>query len=99
MKNTTIPPVLSLIEEIKKISPKVKDIWYLGSIDSNSRFWRVSRIYPTPNTIDIDYDEILLCPKEKHSFIRSYRGKSDNLEYEHTEKQILLTPEFELKEL
>jgi len=98
-KNTVIPPVLLLIEKIKEISPKVKDIWYLGNIDPNSRFWRISQIYPSSNAIDLDYDEILLSPKEEHSFIHSYRGKSDKLEYEHTEKQILLTPEFELKEL
>lgn len=87
---------LELNEKLKGISPRVKDIWFLGDITPDSKMWRVSQIYPNILSIDMDYDEIL-ATKEKHSFIHSYRGLSEKMEYEPTERKVHLTPEFELK--
>ena len=44
----------------------------------------------------LDYDEIL-SKEVINKFLCSYRGKSDGVEYEPTDKQVHLTPEFELK--
>jgi len=95
-KDAVLPPAVELNKELKKINPKVKDIWYLGSISKDSKIWRVTQVYPNTVAIDIDYDEVL-DTKEEHSFIHAYRGKSKKLEYEPTGKQILLTPEFDIK--
>ena len=95
-KTSLIPAAIKLNAELKKINPKVKDIWYLGDVSVDSSNWRVTQIYPNTLAIDLDYDEILY-KREKQSFIRTYRGSSDKLEYEPTDKQIQLTPEFEIK--
>lgn len=95
-KDAVLPPAVELNKEIKKINPKVKDIWYLGSVSQDSKFWRITQIYPNTLAIDIDYDEVLRT-KGEHGFISAYRGKSNKLEYEPTGKQVLLTPEFEIK--
>lgn len=90
-----IPPAIVLNQQLKKIKPKVKDIWYLGDITPDSKIWRVTQIYPNTLAIDLDYDEIL-ATREQHSFINVYRGKSDKMEYEPTGKKVNLTPEFDL---
>lgn len=95
-RTSLIPSAVKLRSKIKKINPKVKDIWYLGDVSGDSTIWRVTQIYPNTLAIDIDYDKILQT-KETHSFIHTYRGKSDKMEYEPTGKKVLLTPEFELK--
>lgn len=94
-RNQKIPPAVELNEKLKEIKPRVKDIWYLGDITPDSKTWRVTQIYPNMLAIDLDYDEIL-STKEEHSFIHSYRAKSNKLEYEHTGKKVRLTPEFDL---
>ena len=93
-----IPPAVDLYPKIKKINPHIKDIWYLGDISGDASIWRVTEVFPDILAIDLNYDQILNT-KETHSFIYAYRGKSDKLEFEHTGKKILLTPEFEIKEL
>jgi hypothetical protein len=95
-RNSVIPPAVDLNKKLKEISPKVKDIWYLGDVTPDSKTWRITQIYPNTLAIDLDYDEVL-STKEQHSFIHSYRGKSEQLEYESTGKTVRLTPEFELK--
>lgn len=95
-RSQVIPSAIELNKELKKIHPKIKEIWYLGNVSSDSRIWRITQIYPNTTAIDLDYDEIL-ATKEKHSFIHAYRGKSDSFEYENTGKKVILTPEFEIK--
>lgn len=95
-RDTAIPPATELREKLKEINPRVKDIWFLGDITPDSKTWRVTQIYPNTLAVDLDYDEILSTEAE-HKFIDSYRGKSDEVEYEPTNKQVRLTPEFELK--
>lgn len=94
-RNHNIPPAGVLNRQLKKIKPKVKDIWYLGDVTPDSKTWRVTQIYPNTLAFDLDYDEILTT-KEEHSFIYAYRGKSDKVEYEPTGKRVRLTPEFKL---
>lgn len=91
-----ISPATELNTKLKEIQPKVKDIWYLGDVSQDARIWRVTQVYPNLVAIDIDYDQILI-KKEGYSFIHTYRGSSDQLIYEHTDQQLLLTPEFELQ--
>lgn len=95
-KDTVLPPAVDLNSQIKQISPKVKDIWYLGNTSIDGKMWRLTQIYPNTLAIDLDYDEILQT-REEYSFLYGYKGKSDHVEYEPTEKQVLLTPEFEIK--
>lgn len=95
-RDAVVPSAVELNKQIKELNPKVRDIWYIGSIGLDSKNWRVTQIFPNTLAIDIDYDEILET-KEEHSFITAYRGKSKKLEYEPTGKQVLLTPEFEFK--
>lgn len=94
-RDQRIPPAVELNQKLKEIKPKVKDIWYLGDVTPDSKTWRVTQIYPNTLAIDLDYDEVL-ATKEEHSFIHSYRGKSDKVEYEPTGKQVHLTPEFSI---
>lgn len=94
-RNETIPPAVELNKLLKTIHPKVKDIWYVGDVTPDSKTWRITQIYPNTLAIDLDYDEVLTT-REQHSFIHSYRGKSDKLEYEPTGKQVRLTPTFDL---
>lgn len=93
-KNIVIPPVVELNEKIKSLKNlRIKDIWYLGDITSDSSIWRVAQMYPNPMAIDINYDEILQT-KEPLSFVHSYRAKSDKFEYETTGKQVTLKPDY-----
>lgn len=94
-RNEVISPAVGLNKILKKVGPKVKDIWYVGDVTPDSKIWRITQIFPNTLAIDIDYDQVL-STKEKHSFIHSYRGKSDKLEYESTGKQVRLTPTFDL---
>jgi hypothetical protein len=94
-RNEKIPPAIELNKRLKEIKPKVKDIWYLGDVTPDSKTWRITQIYPNTLAIDLDYDQALTI-KEEHSFIHSFRGKSDKLEYEPTGKQVRLTPTFDL---
>ncbi len=92
----TIPPAVLLNSRLKQINPKVKDVWYLGDVSRDGKTWRVTQIYPNLLAIDIDYDEILHT-KEEHSFVHTYRASSEKVEFEHTDQQVLLTPEFEFQ--
>jgi len=91
-----IPPAVELNKKLKELNPRVKDIWFLGDVTSDSKMWRVTQIYPNTLAVDLDYDEILSTEVE-HKFMHSYRGKSDEVKYEPTGKKVYLTPEFELK--
>ena len=95
-RDASIPPVIKLNEEIIKMNPRVKDVWYLGSVSPDYKIWRVAQLFPNVLAIDIDYDEIL-STREEHSFVYAYRGKSAGVENEATGKSIILTPEFEIK--
>ena len=95
-RNQVVPPAVELNQKLKEINPKVKDIWYLGDVTPDAKTWRIIQLYPNTLAIDLDYDEVL-STKEQHSFIHPYRGRADKFEYEHTGKQVLLTPEFEIK--
>jgi len=97
-RDINLPSLVSLHEQLKNTSIHVMDIWYLACVDNESKKWKVSQIYPNLMTIDLDYDEVLNL-KEERSFINCYRGKSNEFKYENTDKKVLLTPEFELKEL
>lgn len=89
-----IPPATELNSRLKLINPNIKDIWYLGDVSLDAKIWRVTQIYPNLMAIDIDYDEILNT-KEQHSFIHTYRASGEKIEFELTNQQVILTPEFE----
>ena len=95
-RNTTLSSAVELNAQLKKLSPRVKDIWYLADVSKDSKTWRLTQIFPNTLAIDLDYDQILKM-KEKRSFIYAYRGKSDQIEFESTGKQVLLSPEFDIK--
>lgn len=97
-RGTILPPAIVLNEKLKKLKPKIKDIWYIGDVTPDSKIWRVTQIYPNTIAIDLDYDEIL-SSKEDHGFVYSYRGKSKGVEYEHAGEKVLLTPEFKFDEV
>ncbi len=92
----SIPPATILNSQLKKINPKVKDIWYLGDVSLDAKIWRVTQIYPYLLAIDIDYEEIL-TKKVEHSFIQTYRASSNSIEFESSNQQVVLTPEFEME--
>jgi len=95
-RNSLIPPAIGLNQKLKTISPRVKDIWYLGDVSGDATLWRVTQLYPNTLAIDINYDHILQT-KETQSFLHAYRAKSEKLEFEPIGKKVLLTPEFDLK--
>lgn len=95
-RNSVIPSANDLNSVLKKISPRVKDIWYLGDVSSDAKEWRLTQIFPNTMAIDLDFDEILKT-KEDHKFIYSYRGMSDKIEFETSGKQVRLTPEFDIQ--
>lgn len=94
-RSNLVPPAVLLNSQIKDINPKVKDIWYLGDVTGDAKTWRITQIFPNTLAIDIDYDSILKT-KEIYSFIHAYMGKTEKLEYEPTDKKVLLTPEFNI---
>ena len=95
-RGAVLPPAVELNSQLKKISPNVKDIWYLGDVSSDAKIWRLTQIFPNTLAIDIDSDEILQT-KEERSFVHAYRGKSDKIEFETTGKQVQLSPEFDIQ--
>lgn len=95
-KSTTIPSAIQLNKKLKELNPKVKDIWYLGDVTPDSKTWRVTQVYPNTLAINLDYDKVLSSTEEQ-SFIYAYRGKSKEMKYEPSGKQVILTPEFEIK--
>jgi len=97
-RDFAVPPAVELKNQIEKFSVKVKDVWYLGNIDPEGKMWRVTQLYPNNMAVDLNYDEIL-ATKESYSFLHAYRGKSDNVIYEHTGSQVLLTPEFKIQKI
>ncbi len=97
-RNTVLPSAVKLANELKKINPKVKDIWYLGDVSADARIWRVTKIFPNIDAIDLNYEKIL-STKELVSFVQPYRSKSNKLEYEKTGRHTILTPEFEVQTL
>lgn len=95
-RDAKISPAIELNKEIKKIAPKVKDIWYIGNTSADGKMWQITQIFPNTVAFDLDYDKVLMT-KEKNSFIFTYRGKSEKMDFEPTGKQVQLSPEFELK--
>lgn len=98
-KSGKLDSVLKLSEKTSKINPRVMDVWCLAAVKPKEESFALFQLYPEPVRLsDVEYDS-LLKEKEEVKFIYPYRRKSKELKFEPLGKKILLTPEFNFKEV
>ncbi len=82
-------------DDLAKLKPQ-HSIWIIGSDEEGDQL--VSEVYPGLRKMHIDIKGIL-ARDSNPAFLEGYQGKSEDVLFYGTGKRLLLTPEFELKEI